>query len=63
MRCEIFDCPIDVLTKAETIAVVREAMQIRKPTMHVALNVAKLVNMRFHPILADDVKEWRFDRN
>jgi UDP-N-acetyl-D-mannosaminuronic acid transferase (WecB/TagA/CpsF family) len=38
MRCEIFDCPIDVLTMAETIAVVREAAQIRKPTMHVALN-------------------------
>jgi N-acetylglucosaminyldiphosphoundecaprenol N-acetyl-beta-D-mannosaminyltransferase len=56
MRCEIFNCPIDVLTKAETVAVVREAMQIRKPTMHVALNVAKLVNMRFDPILADDVK-------
>jgi N-acetylglucosaminyldiphosphoundecaprenol N-acetyl-beta-D-mannosaminyltransferase len=56
MRCEIFDCPIDVLTKAETVAIVREAMQVRKPMMHVALNVAKLVNMRFDPILANDVR-------
>jgi N-acetylglucosaminyldiphosphoundecaprenol N-acetyl-beta-D-mannosaminyltransferase len=56
MRHEIFDCPIDVLTKAETVAIVREAMQIRKPMTHVSLNVAKLVNMRSDPILAEDVK-------
>ncbi|MGB9114627.1 WecB/TagA/CpsF family glycosyltransferase [Bradyrhizobium sp.] len=56
MRYEIFDCPIDVLTKAETVAIVREAMKIRKPMTHVALNVAKLVNMRFDPVLAEDVK-------
>lgn len=56
MRHQIFDCPIDLLTKAETVAIVREAMQIRKPMTHVALNVAKLVNMRFDPILAEDVK-------
>jgi N-acetylglucosaminyldiphosphoundecaprenol N-acetyl-beta-D-mannosaminyltransferase len=56
MRNEIFNCPIDVLTKAETVAIVREAMQIRKPMTHVSLNVAKLVNMRSDPILAADVK-------
>jgi N-acetylglucosaminyldiphosphoundecaprenol N-acetyl-beta-D-mannosaminyltransferase len=56
MRHEIFNCPIDVLTKAETVSVVREAMQVRKPMTHVSLNVAKLVNMRFDPILAEDVK-------
>src|SRR5436190_20059747 len=56
MRNEIFDCPIDVLTKAETVEIVREAMRIRKPITHVALNVAKLVNMRSDPILDKDVK-------
>ena len=56
MRHKIFDCPIDVLTKAETVAIVREAMQIRKPITHVSLNVAKLVNMRSDRILAEDVK-------
>ena len=56
MRNEIFDCPIDVLTKAETVAIVREAMQIRKPMTHVSLNVAKLVNMRSDPTLAEDVR-------
>jgi N-acetylglucosaminyldiphosphoundecaprenol N-acetyl-beta-D-mannosaminyltransferase len=56
MRHTIFDCPIDTLTKAETVAIVREAMQVRKPMTHVALNVAKLVNMRFDPVLAEDVR-------
>ena len=56
MRRYIFDCPVDVLTKNETIAIVREAMQYAKPLTHVSLNVAKLVNMRFDPILAGDVK-------
>jgi N-acetylglucosaminyldiphosphoundecaprenol N-acetyl-beta-D-mannosaminyltransferase len=56
MRNEIFDCPIDVMTKAETVTIIREAMQIRKPITHVSLNVAKLVNMRSDPILAQDIR-------
>jgi hypothetical protein len=28
MRCDIFDCLIDLLRKAETVAIVRETMQI-----------------------------------
>jgi N-acetylglucosaminyldiphosphoundecaprenol N-acetyl-beta-D-mannosaminyltransferase len=56
MRRKIFDCPIDVLTKTESVAMVREAMRSGKPLTHVSLNVAKLVNMRFDPVLADDVK-------
>ena len=63
MRHEIFNCPIDMLTKAETVSLVREAMRVRKPMTHVSLNVAKLVNMRFDPILAEGREEQRFDRN
>jgi N-acetylglucosaminyldiphosphoundecaprenol N-acetyl-beta-D-mannosaminyltransferase len=56
MRAEIFDCPIDILTKSETIDLARTAMRQRITTLHVALNVAKLVNMRTDPVLAEDVR-------
>lgn len=56
MRAELFGSPVDILTMEETIARAREAMLRRKTTQHVALNVAKLVNMRSDPILAADVK-------
>ena len=56
MRAEIFGCPVDILTMNETIEIAREAMQRRTTTVHVALNVAKLVNMRSDPMLAADVK-------
>ena len=56
MRASIFDCPIDILTMSETIDLARSAMRRRKTTLHVAMNVAKLVNMRTDPVLANDVK-------
>lgn len=56
MRASIFGCPIDLLTMSETIDLARSAMQARKTTLHVAMNVAKLVNMRADPVLAEDVK-------
>jgi N-acetylglucosaminyldiphosphoundecaprenol N-acetyl-beta-D-mannosaminyltransferase len=56
MRASIFGCPIDILTMSETIDLARSAMQRRKTTLHVAMNVAKLVNMRADPVLAEDVK-------
>ena len=59
MRAQIFSCPIDILTMSETIDLARSAMLQRKTTLHVALNVAKLVNMRTDPILAEDVKKQR----
>ena len=40
---------------AETIERAREAMRNRQRLQHVALNVAKLVNMRRDPVLAADV--------
>jgi N-acetylglucosaminyldiphosphoundecaprenol N-acetyl-beta-D-mannosaminyltransferase len=41
---------------SETVDLARSAMQRRKTTLHVAMNVAKLVNMRADPVLAEDVK-------
>jgi N-acetylglucosaminyldiphosphoundecaprenol N-acetyl-beta-D-mannosaminyltransferase len=57
MRAELFGCPIDILTMRETIDLARSAMAQQKTMVHVALNVAKLVNMRSDPTLAEDVKK------
>jgi len=56
MRAELFGSPVDLLTKAETVDRARQAMLCKKPTRHVALHVAKLVNMRSDPVLAADVR-------
>ncbi|WP_298422815.1 WecB/TagA/CpsF family glycosyltransferase [Rhodoblastus sp.] len=55
MRSSFLGCPIDVLTMAETVELAREAMRSGRRLQHVALNVAKLVNMRSDPVLAADV--------
>jgi N-acetylglucosaminyldiphosphoundecaprenol N-acetyl-beta-D-mannosaminyltransferase len=55
MRESLLGCPIDILTMAETVELAREAMRSRKRLQHVALNVAKLVNMRRDPVLAADI--------
>lgn len=55
MRAQLFGCPIDILTMAETVNRAHEAMRTGKRLQHVALNVAKLVNMRTDPLLAADV--------
>lgn len=55
MRQILLDCPVDVLTMAETVDLARKAMQCRNRLQHVALNVAKLVNTRRDPILSADV--------
>lgn len=55
MRRTFLGCPIDILTMAETIDCARDAMRNRTRRQHVALNVAKLVNMRRDPVLAADV--------
>jgi N-acetylglucosaminyldiphosphoundecaprenol N-acetyl-beta-D-mannosaminyltransferase len=55
MRETFLGCPIDILTMAETIDLARGAMRSRQRLQHVALNVAKLVNMRGDPVLAADV--------
>ena len=55
MRTDLLGCPIDILTMAETISRAKEAMRGRERLQHVALNVAKLVNMRSNQILRSDV--------
>lgn len=55
MRQILLDCPVDVLTMAETVDLARRAMQCRDRLQHVALNVAKLVNTRRDPVLSADV--------
>jgi exopolysaccharide biosynthesis WecB/TagA/CpsF family protein len=55
VRARFLGCPVDVLTMAETVELVHEAMRGRQRLQHVALNVAKLVNMRRDPVLAADV--------
>jgi N-acetylglucosaminyldiphosphoundecaprenol N-acetyl-beta-D-mannosaminyltransferase len=47
---------MDVLTMVETVDLARQAMRDRSRIRHVALNVAKLVNMRFDSVLASDVR-------
>lgn len=55
MRASFLGCPIDLLTMAETVERARTAMRTRRRLQHVALNVAKFINMRSDPVLAADV--------
>jgi N-acetylglucosaminyldiphosphoundecaprenol N-acetyl-beta-D-mannosaminyltransferase len=55
MRENFLGCPIDILTMSETVDLARGAMRNRGRLQHVALNVAKFVNMRRDPVLAADV--------
>jgi N-acetylglucosaminyldiphosphoundecaprenol N-acetyl-beta-D-mannosaminyltransferase len=55
MRVHLLGCPVDILTMDETIAMARNALRNKQRLHHVALNVAKLVNMRSDPVLERDV--------
>jgi N-acetylglucosaminyldiphosphoundecaprenol N-acetyl-beta-D-mannosaminyltransferase len=55
MRTDLLGCSVDVLTMAETVELARVAMRDRRRLQHVALNVAKFVNMRSDRILYSDV--------
>jgi N-acetylglucosaminyldiphosphoundecaprenol N-acetyl-beta-D-mannosaminyltransferase len=55
MRESFLGCPIDILTMTETVDLARNAMRSRHRLQHVALNVAKFVNMRRDSVLADDI--------
>jgi N-acetylglucosaminyldiphosphoundecaprenol N-acetyl-beta-D-mannosaminyltransferase len=55
MRENFLGCPIDILTMDETVELARSAMRCHLRLQHVALNVAKFVNMRRDPVLAADV--------
>lgn len=56
MRTELLGCPVDSLTMAETVELARSAMRSRRRLQHVALNVAKLVNLRSDAVLGSDVR-------
>jgi N-acetylglucosaminyldiphosphoundecaprenol N-acetyl-beta-D-mannosaminyltransferase len=53
----LLGCPIDILTMTETVGRVHEAMRAGRRLQHVALNVAKLVNMQTDRVLAADVRD------
>jgi N-acetylglucosaminyldiphosphoundecaprenol N-acetyl-beta-D-mannosaminyltransferase len=55
MRVDLLGCSVDVLTMTETVEGAKAAMHGRTRLQHVALNVAKFVNMRSDAILRDDV--------
>jgi N-acetylglucosaminyldiphosphoundecaprenol N-acetyl-beta-D-mannosaminyltransferase len=55
MRADFLGCPIDILTMKETVEQAAAAMRGGQRVQHVALNVAKFVNMRQDPILRADV--------
>src|SRR6202171_6862230 len=55
MRASFLGCLIDVLTMSDTVELARRAMRSQQRLQHVALNVAKFVNMRFDSMLAADV--------
>lgn len=53
----IFGVPVDLLTMDETVDLVRRSIHSRRRLHHVALNVAKLVNLQTNPDLRRDVVE------
>lgn len=55
MRTQFFGCPVDILSREDTIALARRSMAARQPCMHVSLNVAKLVNASSDRDLAGDL--------
>jgi N-acetylglucosaminyldiphosphoundecaprenol N-acetyl-beta-D-mannosaminyltransferase len=57
MRARFLGVPIDLLTFDDTVSAAVNAMLTRKPTQHVAINVAKLVRARHDPELFRDVAE------
>jgi N-acetylglucosaminyldiphosphoundecaprenol N-acetyl-beta-D-mannosaminyltransferase len=57
MRTEFLGVPIDLLTLEQTVMRAVDAMLMKTPTQHVAINVAKLVNTRRDPELKRDVCE------
>lgn len=57
MRTDILGCPVDILTRGETLALAADAMLTRTPRQHVALNVAKLVKARHDSELDRDIRQ------
>jgi N-acetylglucosaminyldiphosphoundecaprenol N-acetyl-beta-D-mannosaminyltransferase len=56
MRSTLFDVPVDILSREETVRLAVEAMESGHCCQHVALNVAKLVNARSDHELERDIR-------
>jgi N-acetylglucosaminyldiphosphoundecaprenol N-acetyl-beta-D-mannosaminyltransferase len=56
MRSTLFDVPVDILSREETVRLAVEAMESGHRCQHVALNVAKLVNARSDHELERDIR-------
>lgn len=56
LRVELLGCPVDLLSGDETVHLIEQAMREQRPLHHVAINVAKLVNMRSDAELSADVR-------
>jgi N-acetylglucosaminyldiphosphoundecaprenol N-acetyl-beta-D-mannosaminyltransferase len=56
MRTMFLGSPVDILTMAETVAIIDSAIRQRRPVRQVSLNVAKLVKMKNDAELRHDVE-------
>jgi N-acetylglucosaminyldiphosphoundecaprenol N-acetyl-beta-D-mannosaminyltransferase len=56
MRTQLFELPVDILTREQTVARILSAIERKQRCQHVALNVAKLVNARSDKALAEDLR-------
>jgi N-acetylglucosaminyldiphosphoundecaprenol N-acetyl-beta-D-mannosaminyltransferase len=56
-RIELFSCPLDVASMDETVDWISKRIATRQFTQHVAVNVAKLVNMQSDPELAASITD------
>ncbi|EGR0728176.1 exopolysaccharide biosynthesis glycosyltransferase VpsK [Vibrio cholerae] len=56
-RINFLGSPMDVASMSETVALIRDRILCQEFTQHVVVNVAKLVNMRKDPELAQSVTE------
>jgi N-acetylglucosaminyldiphosphoundecaprenol N-acetyl-beta-D-mannosaminyltransferase len=56
MRVTLFDLPVDILSRDETIQLILSAIAGGQRLQHVALNVAKLVNARSNAELESDIR-------
>ena len=57
LRVRLLDTPVDIATMDETVGRALSAMRSGRRCQHVAMNVAKLVNARTDPELAQDIRD------
>lgn len=54
-RINLFGLPIDVLTMKETLSIIADAIDNKKPIHHVVVNAAKMVNAQKDPELRESI--------